>query len=78
MNEVNQPFELQITDPNGTEVSLQVSHESETFDMDYRGKPLSLLNNGDNTWSSLKGALDQETVNLIGAAIEQYYRHLKP
>lgn len=77
MNKINEPFEIEINSAEGESLSLQIRHDSETFDMDYQGMVLSLINNSDNTWSSVKGKLDQETVNLIGDAIERHYRQMQ-
>ncbi|HTN20725.1 MAG TPA: hypothetical protein VL125_09630 [Pelobium sp.] len=53
---------------------LKVHHRDETFEVELNGKTVAVLNNGDNSWSSVDGNLDQLTVNLIGDAIEQFYK----
>ncbi|TCK83656.1 hypothetical protein [Albibacterium bauzanense] len=53
---------------------LKVHHKDETFEIELDGKIVAILNNGDNSWSSVDGDLDQLTVNLIGDAIEQFYK----
>lgn len=53
---------------------LKVHHKDETFEVELNGKIVAILNNGDNSWSSVAGDLDQLTVNLIGDAIEQFYK----
>lgn len=77
MNKINYPFEITFNMP-GTEhpTTTLVRHDTETFDLAVGGLDVSLINNGDNSWSSLKGELDQETVNVIGAAIEEHYKDL--
>ena len=62
-------FEIQlaITGPE----TIKVRHSTETFDLELKGTAISLINNGDNSWSIVKGDIDQETANLIGEAIEQ-------
>lgn len=64
-------FEIRFIDPyDKTEKAVVVKHTSETFDMEFRGSLVAILNNGDNSWSLVEGNLDQETVNVIGTAIE--------
>lgn len=77
MNKTNYPFEITFIMP-GSERPKQalVRHDTETFDLEVDGLDVVLLNNGDNSWSSLKGELDQESVNVIGAAIEEHYHRL--
>jgi len=77
MNKINYPFEITFIMP-GSEQPKQalVRHDTETFDLEVDGLDVVLLNNGDNSWSSLKGELDQESVNVIGAAIEEHYQRL--
>jgi len=77
MNKVNEPFKIDVDLKNQGKKSFTIHHSSETFDFDYEGTAVSILNNGDNSWSGVKGELDQETINFIGAAIENYYNHLK-
>ena len=50
---------------------LTVRHTTETFELEFDGARVALINNGDNSWSLVNGAIDQETVNLIGDAIER-------
>lgn len=61
---------------NGTDQTthLTVNHKDETFEVELNGKTIAILNNGDNSWSSVDGNADQLTVNLIGDAIEQFYK----
>jgi hypothetical protein len=56
------------------ELPVQVIHADETFEVRLPGRTLYLLNNGDNSWSQLKGDLPQELINTVGEAIEQYIR----
>lgn len=53
---------------------LKVHHKDETFEVELDGKTIVILNNGDNSWSSVDGNADQLTVNLIGDAIEKFYK----
>lgn len=79
MNKVNYPFEITFTLPGSEQTHRTlVRHDTETFDLNVDGLDVVLLNNGDNSWSSLKGELDQESVNVIGAAIEEHYQKLLP
>lgn len=68
-------FEIIYTlkDEDCTSVS-QVVHTDETFSVLVKDKTLTLINNGDNSWSLVSGEMDQLTVNIIGEAIEQFYR----
>jgi hypothetical protein len=54
--------------------SIPVTHKTETYDLEFNGSAISLINNGDNSWSLVEGSIDQETVNLIGEAIEKKIR----
>jgi len=65
-------FEIEIQKPStGEKKVTSVSHHSETFDLDYFGQKVSLINNGDNSWSIVEGDISQESANLIGTAIER-------
>ncbi|MDF3077275.1 MAG: hypothetical protein K0S09_1164 [Sphingobacteriaceae bacterium] len=77
MNRVNEPFEIKVDLNNtGETVSLQVRHQEETFDFSLNGTDVSILNNGDNSWSGVSNAPSQELVNRIGAEIEKHFRGL--
>lgn len=79
MNKINYPFEITFKLPGWDRPRKSlVRHDTETFDLEVDGSVISLLNNGDNSWSSLKGEIDQESVNIIGDAIEVYYQNLTP
>lgn len=67
-------FRISVTTENG-QYPLMISHQEETFDLMYRGESISIINNGDNSWSLVIGQIDQATVNEIGQAIENYYRN---
>jgi hypothetical protein len=56
------------------EVSLEVIHNDETFEIELNGEKISIINNGDNSWSLVSGDLLQEVVNLLGEAIEKHYK----
>lgn len=77
MNKVNEPFKIDVNLPNLGKKNFTIYHQSETFDFNYEGIEVSILNNGDNSWSGVKGELDQEVINSIGAAIEIYYNNLE-
>ena len=76
MNKVNIPFEISVKLNDGESYRLAVSHRSETFDFNLKNTEVSIINNGDNSWSLVTGNLDQESVNLIGTEIEKYYQNL--
>jgi len=79
INKINLPFTVQFTDPvTGKSCVASIHHETETFDVDLGAVQISLINNGDNSWSSVENSLDQETINEIGMAIETHYTMLKP
>jgi hypothetical protein len=66
---------FQIEYQSGNDVqAVQVVHSSETYDFELNGKQTAIINNGDNSWSLASGDLDQLTVNLIGDAIEKFYK----
>jgi len=68
-------FEVPVTLKDaGQTTHLKVHHTDETFRVEMGGKTVSILNNGDNSWSLVDGDLDQLTINLIGDAIEQFYK----
>lgn len=64
---------LNLRDADSPE-SLLVNHTDETFRFNLKGKEISIINNGDNSWSLVSGDLSQERVNEIGQDIEAYYR----
>ncbi|HVW98728.1 MAG TPA: hypothetical protein VHA56_22360 [Mucilaginibacter sp.] len=70
-----QDFEITIK-PGGTASAqtLRVQHQDETFQFTIGNQTVSILNNGDNSWSLVSGELAQELVNEIGQAIETWYR----
>jgi len=77
MNKVNNPFEIQLKNPiDGELLTLFIRHETETFDFDFKGQKISIINNGDNSWSAITNNIDQVLVNAIGTAIEAYYAKL--
>jgi hypothetical protein len=53
---------------------LMVNHPDETFVVTIGTRQISIINNGDNSWSLVTGDLSQENVNIIGQAIEDVYR----
>lgn len=78
-NKVNIPFDIRFTDAvTGKPCTATVYHQTETFDVDLGATQVSLINNGDNSWSSVENILDQETVNEIGMVIEAHYANMDP
>ena len=68
-------FKIAVTLKDADHVSyLDISHLDETFSVKLPYQAIVVLNNGDNSWSLVSGDLDQLDVNLIGDAIEQFYR----
>jgi hypothetical protein len=72
----DQEFEIQVQLAGNKEM-IKVLHIDETFELEVDGQKISILNNGDNSWSLVDGELDQETVNLIGEGIENHYNSMK-
>ena len=65
-------FKINYKDPyRNRQEELTVTHTTETFELEFDGARVSVINNGDNSWSLVHGTIDQETVNLIGDAIER-------
>lgn len=68
-------FQIHIKLPGYDEkATLSISHKDETFDFQLNGEDVSIINNGDNSWSIVTGNIPQETANLIGEAIERNYQ----
>lgn len=68
-------FNITVTLKNADHVThLKVTHFDETFSVELLGKTIVILNNGDNSWSLISGEIDQLNVNIIGDAIEQFYK----
>ena len=72
----DQAFEIQVQFAGKKEL-INVLHIDETFELEIDGQKISILNNGDNSWSSVDGELDQDTINLIGEEIEKHYNSMK-
>lgn len=53
---------------------VKVTHIDETFGFELDGNQISIINNGDNSWSQVEGNTSQEIINKIGQAIEDYYQ----
>jgi len=51
-----------------------VHHTGETLGVELDRRTVSILNNGDNSRSLVEGDPDQLNINLIGDAIEQFYK----
>lgn len=75
MNLLKEPFVIDV-DFDGRIKKLKIFHQTETFDFKIDGKEISILNNGDNSWSIVTGLIDQEEVNLIGSEIEKHHKNL--
>lgn len=70
-------FQISVQLAGRTHVErFQVAHRDETFEVELFGNTISLLNNGDNSWSQLKGDQPQEWINALGEAIEQQVRKM--
>lgn len=70
-----QDFEITVRPEDATlPETIRVQHRDETFRFNLDGVDISILNNGDNSWSLVSGELAQERVNEIGQAIEAWYR----
>jgi hypothetical protein len=67
-------MQIQFSRPGSELQVIHVQHTTETFDFELDGTQVSLINNGDNSWSIVNGDIDQETANGIGDAIEQKIR----
>ena len=52
---------------------LSVRHTGELFETGVFDEPVSILRNSDTTWSAVGGDASQETVDVIGQAIEDHY-----
>ncbi|MEJ6981290.1 hypothetical protein WG906_12555 [Pedobacter sp. P351] len=49
-------FEIQFLNPSDNEErTLVVNHHTETFDLELDGSTISIINNGDNSWSLVEG-----------------------
>lgn len=70
----DQVFQIEVEwTSSGTKDSITVTHKDETFEFNWGPQKVSILNNGDNAWDLVEGKLDQQTINVIGDAIEKYY-----
>lgn len=68
-------FQISFMCDGGNQLSaLTISHADETYAFELNGKAVSIINNGDNSWSLVVGELDQLNINLIGDAIERFYK----
>ncbi|RKD15173.1 hypothetical protein BCY91_06540 [Pelobium manganitolerans] len=77
MDKMKQPFSITVDlNGNGEQRTLFLTHNTETFDFELDGQAISIINNGDNSWSIVAGMIDQETVNLIGTEVEKHYKNL--
>ncbi|WP_256011627.1 hypothetical protein [Desertivirga xinjiangensis] len=78
MNRLKEPFEIDVKIAGDQLTRLKIFHETETFDFAFEGQNISLINNGDNSWSLVTGHVSQEDINSIGVEIEKYYKGVKP
>lgn len=70
-----QVFSVRVTLPGNTEESaIKIEHIDETYQAEHPSGKAMIINNGDNSWSLVSGDVSQETVNLIGQAIEDFYK----
>ncbi|WP_207534169.1 hypothetical protein [Desertivirga arenae] len=75
MSILKEPFKIKVN-MRGQSVSLQILHKTETFDFEMEGNKVSMINNGDNSWSIVSGNISQEEANLIGAEIEEHFKRI--
>jgi hypothetical protein len=69
-------FSIPVLLPDTDVLTFLSIHETgETFETDLFGDFIALLYLGESSWNLIKGNIDQETVNIIGQAIEDL--HLK-
>lgn len=54
---------------------LSIHQTDQTFETVLFGDSIAVLYLGESSWNLIKGNIDQETVNIIGEAIEEL--HLK-
>ncbi|QJD96016.1 hypothetical protein HH214_09060 [Mucilaginibacter robiniae] len=52
---------------------ILVKHTDKTFSFLRNHNQVSIIDNGDNSWSLVEGVFDQLAVNLIGTEIEKHY-----
>ena len=70
----DQVFQIEVMwTPSGTKDVMTIVHKDETFEFNWSAQKVSILNTGDNVWDLVEGKLDQQTINVIGDAIEKYY-----
>ncbi|OOQ61966.1 hypothetical protein [Mucilaginibacter pedocola] len=66
-------FNITATLEGGSEMQYNVTHQDETFVVQTGAGTITLINNGDNSWSIVNGEISQELANTIGQAIEDHY-----
>ena len=73
-------FEIQVDlAGQGKKTPVKIVHSDESFDVVIEDKKTAaILNNGDNSWQIISGDLSQETANLIGEQIEEFYQKKDP
>lgn len=73
-------FEIHVDlNGQGKTTPIRIVHSDESFDvMIEEQKAAAIINNGDNSWQIISGDLSQETVNLIGEQVEDYYNRKDP
>ncbi|MVN91395.1 MULTISPECIES: hypothetical protein [Mucilaginibacter] len=65
---------VSATIPGGSDQQYKVTHQDETFAVETDSGTITLINNGDNSWSIVNGDISQESANIIGQAIEDHYQ----
>ena len=75
-----QTFQVRLQLPASEDDSklIKITHQDETFTCELENLTVSMINNGDNSWSLVEGDLSQEQVNLIGESIEDFYKRHPP
>ncbi|HVW98020.1 MAG TPA: hypothetical protein VHA56_18765 [Mucilaginibacter sp.] len=71
-------FKIEAIIAGNVPTSLDVEHVDETFNVRYQNELISMINNGDNSWSEVYGNHPQELINQLGQAIENYFSRQSP
>ncbi|RYE25134.1 MAG: hypothetical protein EOP45_05100 [Sphingobacteriaceae bacterium] len=71
----NHPFTVEIfLHSKDVTTPVKVTHIDETFSFELEENHISIINNGDNSWSQVEGTTPKEVINKIRQAIEDYYQ----
>ncbi|TWR28558.1 hypothetical protein FPZ42_04915 [Mucilaginibacter achroorhodeus] len=72
--ELHSKFMISLTVPGDSDQQYKVTHQDETFAVETGSGTITLINNGDNSWSIVTGDISQESANIIGQAIEDHFQ----